>query len=78
MKRDEGLHDRMLVQPFGHATLVAAIANEWDTSEDVAGEELLNWLAGRGEVDGDAKPPLVLVYRDSWMELTTSLAMTGR
>ena len=38
-------------------------------AETVAREFLSNWLAGKGEIDGVEKPPVMVVYKDAWAAL---------
>lgn len=70
LKAREAATDDHRGQAFSYATVIAAVANEWNVSVKVAREILGNWLAGKGEIDAAGKPPLMIVYADSWTALT--------
>ena len=65
---EAGVDDRR-GQAFSYATVIAAVAKEWDVSVRIAREFLSNWLAGKGKIDHARKPPLMVIHKDAWATL---------
>lgn len=58
-----------LGQTFNYAAVVSIVSAEWVISRADSQAVIADWLAGRGEVDEDARPSELKIYRDSWEAL---------
>jgi hypothetical protein len=65
----DGLSEGSLGKSFSYAAVVSVVSAEWCISQADSQAVVADWLAGRGEVDEDARPSELKIYRDSWEAL---------
>ncbi len=68
----EAGHDQTLGQAFSLAAVIAVVGTEWRLSDTDAREAIVEWLGTRGEIDSDTEPPMIMIHRESWLDLVNS------